>query len=83
MQTPQAKLGPGLGWGIQESMPGHMGPVLTHSGSDGTWYAIVALFPQTQSGILIVANAGKGMGGDTAVIKALKAVGPSVSPAKR
>lgn len=82
IQTPQGKPGMALGWAFQDSMQGHVGPVLQHTGSDGTWFAYAALFPQTESGVLIVANAGKSMGGEKAVMKALKAVGPTVSPVK-
>ncbi len=54
--------GAGLGWGIQPSLAGHAGPVLMHAGSDGTGYAIVALFPQLGRGLLVVANASDEMG---------------------
>ncbi len=74
IQTPQGKFGMALGWAFQNSMQGHVGPVLLHTGSDGTWFAFAALFPRTESGVLIVANAGKSMGGEKAVKKALKAV---------
>jgi CubicO group peptidase (beta-lactamase class C family) len=53
----------GLGWGIQPSLAGHAGPVLTHAGSDGTGYAMVALWPARQSGLLVVDNADDDMGG--------------------
>ena len=64
MQTPQPGGGSaGLGWGIQASLAGHPGPVWMHAGSDGTGYAMVALFPASRSGLLVVANAGDDMGG--------------------
>jgi hypothetical protein len=64
MQTAQPGGGAaGLGWGIQPSLGGHAGPVWVHAGSDGTGYALVALFPATQRGLLVVANAGDDMGG--------------------
>ena len=28
-----------------------------HAGSDGNWFALALLFPQTQNGILVAANA--------------------------
>ena len=63
MQTVQPGGGSaGLGWGIQPSLAGHAGPVLMHAGSDGTGYAIVALFPQLGRGLLVVANASDEMG---------------------
>jgi CubicO group peptidase (beta-lactamase class C family) len=69
----------GLAWGVQDSVAGFAGPVLTHAGSDGNWYAIVALFPETQSGILIAANAGEDMGGDAAARAVLKALLPEIA----
>ena len=72
MQTVQPGGGStGLGWGVQDSLAGHKGPVLMHAGSDGNWYAIVALFPATESGALAVANAGEEMGGAAATKAAL------------
>jgi hypothetical protein len=74
MQTAQAGGVMGLGWGVIPSVAGHKGPVLTHAGSDGTWYALVGLFPETGAGVLITANAGEDMGAaaaDKAVFLAL------------
>jgi CubicO group peptidase (beta-lactamase class C family) len=77
MQTAQPGGGSaGLGWGIQPSLAGHAGPVLMHAGSDGNWYAIVALFPATESGVLAVANAGEEMGGDKATRNAMMGLLP-------
>ncbi len=77
MQTPQAGGGSaGLGWGIQASLAGHAGPVLMHAGSDGNWYAVVALFPASESGVLVVANAGEEMGGDKATRSAMMGLLP-------
>ena len=42
IQTPQGKPGMALGWAFQDSMQGHAGPVLVHTGSDGTWFACAA-----------------------------------------
>jgi CubicO group peptidase (beta-lactamase class C family) len=69
----------GLAWGVQDSVAGFEGPVLTHAGSDGNWYALVALFPGTQSGLLIAANAGEDMGGDKAAKAVFKALIPEVA----
>ena len=69
----------GLAWGVQDSVAGYEGPVLTHAGSDGNWYALVALFPQTQSGVLVAANAGEDMGGDKATKAVFKALIPEVA----
>jgi len=56
----------GLGWGIQASLAGHAGPAWIHAGSDGTGYAVVAMFPASRRGLLVVANASDEMGGATA-----------------
>lgn len=72
MQTVQPGGGSaGLGWGIQASLGGHAGPVWIHAGSDGTGYAIVALFPASRRGLLVVANAGDEMGGAKAARDAM------------
>ncbi|MCK9689322.1 serine hydrolase domain-containing protein [Scleromatobacter humisilvae] len=75
MQTVQPGGGSaGLGWGIQASLGGHAGPVWMHAGSDGTGYAIVALFPASKRGLLVVANAGDEMGGAKAARDAMVAL---------
>ena len=71
----------GLSWGVQDSLAGRQGPVLTHAGSDGNWMALVALFPEQQSGALVASNAADDMGGNTATQIALKAVLPDLAPA--
>jgi CubicO group peptidase (beta-lactamase class C family) len=79
MQTRLPGAETGLSWGVQDTLFGRQGPALTHSGSDGNWYAIVVLFPETQSGILAAANAGENMGGDKAVKAAFKALLPDIA----
>ena len=75
MQTVQPGGGSaGLGWGIQASLAGHAGPVWMHAGSDGTGYAVVALFPAAHRGLLVVANAGDEMGGAKAARDAMVAL---------
>jgi hypothetical protein len=69
-----------IGWGVQNKIQGHQGPVLVHAGSDTTWFAVAALFPKTQGGVLVAANAGDSMGADKAVIAALRGAADSVSP---
>lgn len=80
MQTAQSGGVMGLGWGVVPSVAGHQGPVLTHAGSDGTWYALVGLFPQTGAGVLITANAGEDMGAAAADKAVLLAVLDSLAP---
>lgn len=69
-----------MGWGVQETIAGRQGPVLAHAGSDGSWMAIVALFPGRGTGVLITANAGEEMGGDAADKAAFKQVLDRLSP---
>jgi CubicO group peptidase (beta-lactamase class C family) len=79
MQTAQPG-GGGLGWGVQAKIAGRQGPALVHAGSDGTWYALVALFPKTGGGVLVTANAAEDMGGDKADKAAFKAIVDTLSP---
>ncbi len=82
IQSPQPGEGhAAMGWGVQDKIQGHQGPVLVHAGSDTTWFAVAALFPKTQGGVLVVANAGDSMGADKAAIAALRDAVGSVSPA--
>lgn len=80
MQTVPADGGGALAWGVQASLAGRTGPVLMHAGSDGNWFALVALFPETGRGVLTVANAGPDMGGDQAAQRAMMALLPPPSP---
>lgn len=70
-----------LGWGSAPNPFGLRGPALTHAGSDGNWYALVILFPETGNGALVVANAGESMGGDRAASAAIRAVAMAVGQA--
>ncbi len=81
LHTPQGDTIYALGWGVAPQMAGVMGPVLTHSGSDGNWFAFVALFPAGDNGVLVVANAADSMGGDAAVKIAARAVMVTLAPA--
>ena len=68
-----------LGWGAAPSPMGLRGPALTHAGSDGNWFALVLLFPETGNGALVVANAGETMGGDHAASAAIHAMGMTMA----
>lgn len=85
LHTPQGDTVFALGWGAAPRIAGRVGPVLTHGGSDGTWFAFVALFPGTGNGVLVVANAADSMGGDAAVMAAARTaivtLAPEVPPA--
>lgn len=82
MQSAQPGSPAGVDWGVQDSIAGRKGPVLVHGGSDGNWLAWVVLFPKTDTGVLVVANATDDMGGDQATKAVLGALFPSLSPAK-
>ncbi len=68
-----------LGWGAAPHPMNLTGPALTHSGSDGNWYALVCLFPQTGNGVLVVSNAAESMGGDQSTLAAMRALAPTVA----
>jgi CubicO group peptidase (beta-lactamase class C family) len=82
MQTNRSDDQSAVGWGVQDSIGGRKGPVLVHAGSDGNWYAVVALFPKTGNGVMVAANAADDMDGDKAVKAAVGALLPDLSPAK-
>jgi CubicO group peptidase (beta-lactamase class C family) len=82
METPLPGTKNGLSWGIQDSIAGLKGPVLMHAGSDGNWNALVALFPESENGVLVATNSAEDMGGDKASTALLKALLPSLSPPK-
>lgn len=74
LHEPQGETGAALGWGVQNRAAGTDGRALVHSGSDGNWYALVVLFPDRRNGVLVVSNAGEGMGGDQTTITVLRAL---------
>lgn len=79
LHAPQGGESFALGWGVAPSVAGRKGPALTHAGSDGNWYALVALFPETGNGLLLVANAGEAMGGEKAAFGAFRSLVSSVA----
>ena len=79
LHAPQGGESFALGWGVAPSVAGRKGPALTHAGSDGNWYALVALFPETGNGLLLVANAGEAMGGEKAAFAAFRSLVSSVA----
>ena len=80
LHTPQGDTVFAMGWGATPRIAGRAGPVLTHGGSDGNWFAFVALFPGRENGVLVVANAADSMGGDAAVMVAARAVILTLAP---
>lgn len=65
LHAPQGESSAALGWGVKSNWPAHAPMrLLMHAGSNGYWNALVALAPDTQSGVLVVANAGEGTGAE-------------------
>lgn len=81
MQTAQSGSPSAMDWGVQPTIAGRKGPVLTHGGSDGNWLAWVALFPESGNGVIAIANAAEDMGADKATMGAMGAVFPELAPA--
>ena len=79
LHTGQGDTHSALGWGAADSPMKLKGPALTHSGSDGNWYALVVLFPATGNGVLVAANAADSMGGDKAASRALRTLAITVA----
>jgi CubicO group peptidase (beta-lactamase class C family) len=80
MQTPQSDGDAAMGWGVQATILGRRGPAMVHAGSDGNWSSLAAIFPDSGSGVLVVANAGESMGGDVAVKAVLAAALADLRP---
>lgn len=80
VQTGQGGTRSGLGWGVAPAALGRAGPALTHSGSDGNWFAVVILYPGSRSGVLVAANAAESMGGDAAAIAAARERAATLAP---
>ncbi len=61
LHTPQGETDAALGWGVRLDWPaGAPQRMLSHAGSNGYNYALIALLPERNSGVLIAANAGEG-----------------------
>ena len=71
-QSPPPGAPVSMGWFVRGSFAGLPGPVHYHEGSDGAWFAVVALSPSTGSGVLAVTNGGKDMGGRALALAAAK-----------
>ena len=82
MQTARPGSPSGMDWGVQDSIAGRAGPVLVHGGSDGNWLAWAVLFPESGTGVLVVANATDDMGGDKATRAVMGSLFAELSPAK-
>ena len=71
-QSPPPGAPVSMGWFVRGSFAGLRGPVHYHEGSDGAWFAVVALSPGSGSGVLAVTNGGKDMGGRALALAAAK-----------
>lgn len=69
-----------LGWRAQGSMAGVNARHLAHTGSNGAWFALIVLKPDSQDAVLVTSNAGEDVDADKAVravaVAALKAMAP-------
>lgn len=79
VHAPQGETRTALGWGAAPHPMNLRGPALTHAGSDGNWFALVCLFPETGNGVLVAANAAESMQGDRASVAALRALAATVA----
>jgi CubicO group peptidase (beta-lactamase class C family) len=79
LHTGQGDTTSALGWGAAPHPMNLRGPALTHSGSDGNWMALVCLFLETGNGVLVAANAADSMGGDKAVLAAIRAIAKTLA----
>ncbi|MFH1313128.1 MAG: serine hydrolase domain-containing protein [Candidatus Eisenbacteria bacterium] len=68
-ETPDDRLRYACGWMIVEKEG--LRTVHTHSGSAGTFYATVELYPDENRAIVVLANAGAGAGAAESIIKAI------------
>jgi hypothetical protein len=79
LQLPQPVTGNGLDWGNDKTVGAWQGPALVHTGSDEAWESIIVLFPESGNGLLVNANAGESMGGESADKSVLWALMPLVA----
>ena len=78
LHTGQAGSIYGLGWGVRTSLDGVSGRFLTHSGSNGFWYARIILAPDRQNGLLVVTSSA-GPAAERAVAEIEQAIVPTLN----
>jgi CubicO group peptidase (beta-lactamase class C family) len=78
LHTGQAESIYGLGWGVRQSLDGVSGRFLTHSGSNGYWFARIVLAPDKENGLLVVTSSA-GMGAQKAVSNIETAIVPTLN----
>lgn len=68
------------GWRAQNSMAGVTARHLAHTGSNGAWFALIVLKPDTEDAVLVTSNASEDVDADKTVravaVAALKAMAP-------
>lgn len=69
-----------LGWEVQRTAFQRQGPALLHNGSDGNWIAMIVLYPESDSGLLIATNGGYSMGVDKALTAAVQSIVGDLAP---
>lgn len=80
LHTPQGDTSAALGWGVRTWPKGAPTRMLSHSGSNGYWNALIGLLPDLQSGVLVAANSAS-EGTEAAQVKVLRAVMGELVPA--
>lgn len=75
LHTPVTGTRSALGWGVRDGTAA----MLTHTGSDGAWFAAVAMVPSKGNAVLVAANAAADAGGDAAVLEVLKGLLPALA----
>lgn len=78
LHTAQGDTVYGIGWGVRSELDGLYGRFLTHSGSNGYWWARIVLVPDLERGVLIVANASQDDGADEAADQIEKLILPAL-----
>jgi CubicO group peptidase (beta-lactamase class C family) len=78
LHTAQAGTIYGLGWGVRNSLDGVGEKFLTHSGSNGYWFARIVLSPDNEDGLLVVTNSA-GDGAQKAVSEVEAKVVPTLN----
>lgn len=72
LHTAQGETNAALGWGVKTDWPKDA-PIrmIMHAGSNGYWYALIALAPDRNSGVMVVSNAAEGTGAEQAEVRIL------------
>lgn len=63
-----------LDWGIAQEKYGVAGRLMQHTGSNGDWFAIIGIVPESRSGVLVACNVAEDGEGDKACAEVFKAL---------